>query len=156
MSSKEVKVEEEVKKVLGEKGSASTEASEDHEIPQIVRDLEAKPEHIQLVEVLYSELKKSIESIVKDDGIGASNIIVIIDTAMKLVGKMKSLDGIEKKALVITVVKRLVDEADLKPGDAAVVKIIAERALDPAIDQLFAMAPEVYGKVKRGCLSLCK
>ena len=128
----------------------------DREVPQIVRDLVAKPEHIQLVEALYTELKKSIAALVKDEGVSAGNIIVIIDHAMKLVGKMKSLDGIEKKALVITVVRKLVDEADIKESDAAVVKIIAERALDPAIDQLFAMAPEVYGKVKRSCLSLCR
>ena len=159
MSSKEeVKVEEQVEKISAKAESVKEESvkSEVREVPQVVRDLEAKPEHVQLVEVLYEELRKTVEAVTKDEGISAGNIIVIIDNAMKLVGKMKTLNGLEKKAIVITVVKRLVDEAELKPEDAAVVKIIAERALDPAIDQLFAMAPEVYGKVKRGCFLLCR
>jgi hypothetical protein len=108
------------------------------------------------VDTLYSELKKSIEKYLSEGGVSAANIIIIIDTAMKLAAKMKTLTGPEKKAVVIAVILRLVDEADLKPEDEAVIKIIAERALDPAIDQLFAMAPEVYGKVKTTCLTLCK
>ena len=154
MSDKEVKVvsESQVETVT----EVSTSVTSVREVPQIVRDLAAKPEHIQLVDALYDSLKKTIEDIVKDEGISSGNIIVIIDTAMKLVGKLKSLDGVEKKALVITVVKRLIDESDLKEQDAAVVKIIAERALSPAIDQLFAMAPEVYGKVKTSCLKFCR
>ncbi|GAH10310.1 unnamed protein product, partial [marine sediment metagenome] len=143
-----------VKKRVTKKSRAV--AARDAEVKAVVRDLEAKPEHVQLVETLYTSLRKSVAGLIKDEGVSAANIIVIIDTAMKLAGKLRTLDGVEKKAVVITVVKKLIEESDLKPEDEAVVQILAERALDPAIDQLFAMAPELYGKVKAGCLGLCK
>lgn len=113
-------------------------------------------EHIQLTELLYNKLKLLVSQQNTEKEISASNIIVIIDTAMKLAGKLKNLSGYEKKTIVLTVVKKLIDESTLKDSDAEVVKIIAERALDPTIDQLFAMAPELYGKTKKNCLNLCK
>lgn len=125
------------------------------EVSKALKSLES-PEHIELVGVLYNKLKQLLESTLNNETVNARNIIVIIDSAMKLVGKMSTLDGLQKKALVMTVVKKLVEESNLSPEDEEIVKIIVERALDPVIDQIFAMAPEVYGKVKTKCMHFCK
>lgn len=124
----------------------------DRDVKKTVKKAE-RATHVELVNTLYSKFKKIIES--KGQKVSVATIIIIIDTAMKLASQYKDLSGLEKKAIVITVVKRLIEEADLSDEDEEVIKVIAERALDPTIDQLFEMAPEVYGKIKAGCTGLC-
>lgn len=127
----------------------------DRAVKKTVKNAESNNEaHLELVNTLYSKFKKLIES--KGQSVSAGTIIVIIDSAMKLASQYKNLSGLEKKAIVITVVKRLVEESDLSDEDEEVIKVIVERALDTTIDQLFEMAPQVYGKIKTGCASLFK
>lgn len=121
---------------------------------KIVRDIESKPEHIALVDSLYSNLKIVVFELIQGD-ISKDNIILVIDAAMKLVAKMR-LEGIEKKAIVITVVKRLIAESSLKPEDSVIINLIVDQALDSTIDQLFSLAPKVYGKMKASCIVFCK
>jgi len=127
----------------------------DPEVSRTVQVIRSKSGNAQLVEKLYVEFYQSVKDLLQKDGVSASNVIILIDQAMRVVGKSKTLEGPEKKALVITLVQRLIEESNLKPEDRAVVRLLAERALDPTIDQLFAMAPKVYGKVKNKCLSWC-
>ena len=115
-----------------------------------------KAGHLKLVDTIYTKLRESVDGVIKKEGISVANIITIIDAAMRLVGSYKYLGGHEKKAIAVTIVKKLIEESDLKPEDEALVKLLVERALDPAIDQLFALAPKAYGKVKAKCLKLFK
>lgn len=125
----------------------------DKAIKEVVRDAETNSTHVELVNVLYSKLKKIIED--KGQTINAATILIIIDTSMKLASEYKTLSGLEKKAIVITVVKKLIDESNLSEQDQQVLDIIVENLLDVAIDQLYIIAPQVYGKIKAGCSKFC-
>ena len=125
----------------------------DKAIKKVVREAETNDTHVELVNVLYSKLKKIIED--KGQNINASTILIIIDTSMKLASEYKTLSGLEKKAIVITVVKKLIDESNLSEEDQQVLDIVVENLLDVAIDQLYIIAPQVYGKIKAGCSKFC-
>lgn len=110
----------------------------------------------ELLDSLYGNLKEAIKGLIGDEEtISAANIILIIDQAMRLATKYPNLNGQDKKALVVKVISKLVDETNLKDQDRAVIKILVERTLDPLIDQIFAMAPGVYSNVKKRCVFLC-
>ncbi len=124
-------------------------------VREIVEEAETNDTHIELVNVLYTKFKQIIKAKGKD--INTSTIVTIIATAMKLAGEYKTLSGMEKKAIVITVVKRLIDEeSNLSKEDKEILDIIVENALDGIIDQLYELAPKAYGKIRAGCISLCK
>jgi len=120
---------------------------------RIVRGIPQNPEHIALVDGVYKKVILNMQEVMKD-GVTVSNIVIIVDTTMRTVGKLKTLSGVEKKALAITVVHKILEVSEMREEDRAALKIVVDMMLDPLIDQIFAIAPKLYGKVKERCSSL--
>lgn len=108
-----------------------------------------------LFDILYEKVKADVEELIQD-GIHASNILVLTDILMKEVGKFK-ITGLEKKALVMAAVKKFVADAseDAQDKTEEVIAELKELAdmidnkLDTFIDQIYDMHPEIYGKTKK-------
>ena len=125
----------------------------------IVRGIAQNPEHVALVDSVYSKVIVTLAGIINgEEGITVRNIIVVVDTTMRAVGKLRMLSGMEKKALTITIIHKILEVVDMREEDRETLKIVVEAMLDPLIDQIFAIAPKLYGKIKTGLsgLSCCK
>jgi len=114
----------------------------------------------QLLEIFYHKVSHDVEKLyVKGEHITRQNIILITDLLMKEAGKLKTLIGVEKKTLVMTTLNKMMDDnlnylkAQAEKFDKAHQKEwerlqkFVDQNIDPTIDQLFALAPKVYGKV---------
>lgn len=136
----------------------------------VVQSMFIKPEYQLMIEALYHKLQTKAQDLLRR-GVEMSNILLLTDLAMKQVGKLKHLVGFEKKALVITVVRRLAEDTLEKAKQAAIdagealeevvekinaefeeLRVIVDKALDPFIDQLYSLAPKIYGKVTAKCM----
>lgn len=143
--------------------------SANHEV--VVRDM-IKPEYKEYVVDTYNHLKTSAKDLL-NRGLNSETVLQLTELAMRYVGKLKDLAGSEKKALVLTVVRRYVEETAKEleaQWDNATDKLeevgedvleelkdlytVVDQALDPYIDQVYALAPEVYGHAKRGLAGL--
>lgn len=124
------------------------------DIKQIVKDIPENPASTVIVNEIYDKLKLQIKDIL-DSGVSVTNIVVIVAEAMKIIGKFKTLTGIEKKALAITVVHKLIIESNIPEDNRDAIFAVIDLMLDPLIDQLYSLAPLAYGKIKEGCLSCC-
>lgn len=127
-------------------------------VESVVRGIVQNPEHVALVDSVYNKVVLRVAEVIKGEGVTVANIVIIVDTTMRTVGKLQTLSGMEKKALTITVVHKILEVSDLKEADRAALKIVVDAMLDPLIDQIFAIAPKLYGKVKARCqaLSCCR
>ena len=119
------------------------------EFEKTVEDLEKKPQHLELLNVLYDKLKKMI----KNQEIKPINIIIIAEAAMRLLGKIKNLSGYEKKAMVIELVKKLVREASLSDDDKMAIEIIINYTLPVIIDEFYKISKGGidFGAIKKSC-----
>lgn len=118
---------------------------------QIVKDIPSNEMNSVLVNETYEKLKVQIKDIL-ESGVSTANIILIVAESMKIIGKFKTLTGIEKKALAITVVHKIIAESNIDDENRAAVTALVDMMLDPLIDQIYALAPAAYGKIKESCL----
>lgn len=97
-----------------------------------------------------------------------SNLILVVDYAMKEIGKVTELTGKEKHAVVITTIKLFLTENIQKINeleeDANIItfkiqeelKLVSkqiDQSLDTMINQLYQLSPISYGKTKTKFLS---
>jgi hypothetical protein len=116
--------------------------------PAVVSTITDNPAITSIVNTLYSQLVPQVSDIIAN-GVSVSNIVTIIDATMQLVGQLQTLTGVEKKAVVITLVNKIIASSNVTPEEAAVITML----IDPLIDQIYAIAPDLYGKIKAKCLT---
>lgn len=75
---------------------------------------------------------------VHSEKLNASNIIIIATELMQIVEKYKTLTGIQKKTLVINVVKKLVNTQFNTPEDKRAMELIIDFTLPIVIDNLIS------------------
>lgn len=123
----------------------------------IVNRISENTANTAIVNAIYDKLISKIGESIAEGGVSLSNIIIIVDATMRLVGELKTLTGVEKKAVVITVIHKLI-AANVKTEDAEALITIVNLMLDPLIDQIYTLAPQVYGAIKAKCLAMpcCK
>ena len=112
-----------------------------------------------LFKVFYEKAKRDLDKLYVDgERISRQNIILITDYMMKEAGKIKTLVGIEKKTLVMYAIQKSLDENlqylkdhvenwdrnNQQHWDS--LQRYVDKNIDPLIDQLYALAPKVYGK----------
>lgn len=85
-------------------------------------------------------LKRELDlKVTRDQG----NIIDLIDSCMRFVGRYKEMSGSEKKKVVIHIVSRIIKKHFTKASAYLL------EALPTIIDDLYVIAPKVYGKIKK-------
>lgn len=129
----------------------------------------SKVEYVDIIRALHDKLKHDANDLL-NKGLEMSNLILILDLAMKEAGKIKSMIGLEKRAIVVAVVKKFLDDKvqevnqelsnlsnhvqeatdHLSEELKGLIKL-ADTSLDSFVDQLYQLAPEVYGKTKSRC-----
>lgn len=136
---------------------------------RVVQSMFIKPEYQAMIEALYHKLQTKAHDLLSK-GVEMNNVLLLTDLAMKQVGKLRNLVGFEKKALVLTVVRRLAEDTLEKAKQSLInagealeevtnkinaefeeLRVILDKALDPFVDQLYILAPKVYGQVKAKC-----
>ena len=118
-----------------------------------------KEQYLDIVQTLYENLKKKSNELLIT-GLDKKNFIILTDLAMKEVGKIKDLVGFEKKALVLATMHKFVDDtvetakkqSKVLSQEIIELKVMVDNTLDTFIDQLFSLAPKVYGQGKKKCL----
>jgi hypothetical protein len=113
-----------------------------------------------LFKVFYEKAKKDLSKLyVEGDRITRQNIVLITDYMMKEAGKIKTLVGVEKKTLVLKAVQKTLDDnLEYLKGHVETwdrnhqqhwdsLQRYVDKNVDPLIDQLYLLAPKVYGKV---------
>lgn len=137
----------------------------DRSIQSIIDKIFSKKDYQYQIDELYKKLKVKTDALLTD-GVDISNLLLLTDQAMREVGKFKNLLGYEKKALVMTTVRKLAQDRltelhlqseDLAENLEAELKSfvdIMDLTLDSFIDQLYELSPDVYGtveEVKKRC-----
>lgn len=124
---------------------------------EVIDNVFHKPDYQNLVDSLCNKLKVDAKHLLVD-GVTVTNLVTLTDLAMKEVGKLKNLVGYEKKALVVTTIRKLAKDTlkDLHGETDEVVAKLEEQiknlgevmdiALDSLIDGLFLLSPKSYGK----------
>ena len=109
---------------------------------------------------LIDKVYVNAKAILADQELNADNMIKLAISLMEFVEKLKGLSGSEKKAVVITVVKRLVDDTDLSPEVNAQLDMIIDAVLPGIIDTIVAASRGKYHlntlKQKIGKCLLCR
>lgn len=113
----------------------------------------------KLFEIFYAKVKTDAQKLyVQGEHITRQNIIMITDLFMKEAGKL-NLIGVEKKTMVVTAINKMMEDKlnylknhaekfdDAHQEEWESLQKFVDQNIDPTIDQLFALAPKVYGKV---------
>lgn len=119
------------------------------------------PDHLEAeVKRVYEELKVNMKDLL-DNGVNSATVLELTEAAMRIVGKVKNLVGYEKKAIVLSVVSKFVEESandvfekvdelsDVTVQELEDLRIMVDSALNPYVDQVYSLAPELYGKAKQ-------
>lgn len=134
-----------------------------------VNEALSKVEYVDLIRALHDKLRQDANHVL-NQGLEMTNLILILDLAMKEVGKIKNLIGLEKRALVVAVTKKFLNErlsevnqsletlgdqvdatAEQLTEEMKELVQLANSSLDSFVDQLYQLAPEAYGKTKSKC-----
>jgi len=103
-------------------------------------------------ELLYEELKK----IVGNGKLTRSNIVVVLLSLMQTVEKYDKMDGPQKKAAVLNVIKHFIDDRIDGKQEAMEMKLLVDLTLPGVIDSFVSLdKKEVQIKVKK-VWSCCK
>jgi len=115
-----------------------------------------------LVSTFFRKVQKEVEELYfKGEKYGNDNLVVVTDYLMKEAGKIKNLAGFERKILVVKTTQKLLDD------QLNILKTQAEKwdeeqqehwdtlqkyvddNVDPIVDQLYSLAPKLYGQTKK-------
>lgn len=119
-----------------------------------------KTEYVDIISALYTKIKTKAKDLL-DQGINQDNMILLTDMVMREVGKIKNLVGFEKKALVLATMRKFVDDRAMELHQSTTklteemiteledLKDLVEEKLGGFIDQIYTLAPDVYGKTKK-------
>jgi hypothetical protein len=99
-------------------------------VPKDISDMQI------LIDTIYDEVKGSIVN----KQFGISNVMVLVAIAMQVAEKNKTLNGPEKKEIVLKVLKRLILEIPMSDRDRMMMDSIIEVALGKAIDYIIMAA----------------
>ncbi len=87
--------------------------------------------------------------------VDASNIISIVTLLMKTVEKYSDVQGIQKREIVLAVLRKVVEENISDPDEKANVLFMVEKTVPPVIDALVAVNKgQLKIKIQKGCKSL--
>ncbi len=130
-------VKQEVREEVREEVKQEVKTNDDAIIaPSEVKEtIEVKPENILIdgVEHLYNYIKST-----HTETIDVTNIISIVTELIQLVEKYKSLTGPQKKMLVISVIRKLVNSQDISQNDKNTINIVIENTVPVVIDSLIS------------------
>jgi hypothetical protein len=102
-------------------------------INKVTEKIEVKPENVLIdgIEHLYCYIKT-----VHDKKITPLNVVVIATELMQIVEKYNNLTGVQKKMLVINVIKKVVNNQVDSPEEKAAINLIIDVTLPIVIDNL--------------------
>jgi len=102
-----------------------------------------------------SRLYDEIETLIEGKKIDAGSIISIATLLMKTVEKYSDVNGIQKKEIVLAVLRKIVQEKISDPDERANVLFLVEQTVPPVIDALVAVDKgQLKIKIQKGCKSL--
>ena len=108
----------------------------------------------QLTDVVYSNLRDMLSK----KQVTVNNIIGIVTLAMQLVQQYGTLNGVEKKQVVVNAITRVVDEIPMNESDRIAVKAVVATTLSKTIDYVIAIANgeiDLFGQIEEG-VARCK
>jgi hypothetical protein len=122
----------------------------------------------ELVSTFYQKVKKDAEILYfKGEQYGKDNLIVVTAFLMKEAGKVKNLVGFERKMLVVKTTHKLLDDQLVSLKNKVEewseehqthwdsLQTYIDENVDPLIDQLYTLAPQVYGQAKKKFWACC-
>lgn len=109
--------------------------------------MESKNQSIDFVKEA-EEITKSFKNISISN---VNDLVSYITPIMRIVKKYESLDGKEKKEIVIEALKRLVEMANLDDNAKAPILFAIDTVVPPMIDELFSLKPEDFKKLLCCC-----
>lgn len=89
-------------------------------------------------------LESLIKNFTKDDGLNASNIMMLVSTLMETIGKYKNLSGPDKKRIVILVLKHAIDVSNEDVNTKEILNLAMENIVPHAIDIMVDIANGKY------------
>tara|TARA_B100001175_G_C19479774_1_gene626427 strand:+ start:1241 stop:1579 length:339 start_codon:yes stop_codon:yes gene_type:complete len=102
-----------------------------------------------------SRLYDEIETMINGKKVDASSIISIATLLMKTVETYSDVKGIQKKEIVLAVLRKVVEEKISSPEERANVLFLVEQTVPPVIDALVAVDKgQLKIKIQKGCKSL--
>ena len=102
-----------------------------------------------------SRLYDEIETMIKGKKVDAASIVSIATLLMKTVEKYSDVQGIQKKEIVLAVLRKVVDEGVEDPTEKSNVLFLVEQTVPPVIDALVAVDKgQLKIKIQKGCKSV--
>ena len=86
------------------------------------------------LDTIYNQIKQSIVA----EQLNQASIILIATNAMVLVERVPGLTGLERKELVLQVLRKLIGDLVTDPAAAAALLLVVNNVLPTAIDQIVA------------------
>ena len=105
-------------------------------IPQAPKPTPASPTNTLLVKL--EEMVFYIKSILGNEKITATNIVIIATSLMNVVEQYKDLTGSQKKMLIIDTIKRVINENTNDVEERIALMVIVDFTLPPLIDTLIS------------------
>ena len=93
---------------------------------------------------IITDLELLLKNVTRDDGLNASNIMMLVSTLMETVGKYKNLSGPDKKRIVILVLKHAIDSSSEDENTKELLNLTIENIVPPAIDIMVDIANGKY------------
>ena len=102
-----------------------------------------------------SRLYDEIETMIYGKKIDAASIISIATLLMKTVEKYSDVKGIQKKEIVLAVLRKVVEEKINDADERSSVLFLIEHTVPPVIDALVAVDKgQLKIKIQKGCKSI--
>ena len=102
-----------------------------------------------------SRLYDEIETMINGKKIDAASIISIATLLMKTVEKYSDVKGIQKKEIVLAVLRKVVEEKIDDADERSSVLFLIEQTVPPVIDALVAVDKgQLKIKIQKGCKSI--
>lgn len=97
---------------------------------------------------IYTEISTAIG----DNQFTAANAIGIVVNLMQLAGQYPKLSGVQRKAIVVDVVNRLIDERSNDEETKAQLKFLIQTLISPLIDTIISIDnKEIRIALEKGC-----
>lgn len=93
---------------------------------------------------IADDLTGALNTLIKDNELNPDNLMYIVTNFMSIVGKYKTLTGIEKKEIVLILINQEIDKTQLEENTHAALKLMMETVVPNAIDMLVHVAKGRY------------